>query len=151
MSARGARAADASDWARVLGALPRGPSRCLFRTTEGYNEAVVRAHGTDRHGRDAPPTWAVGHPHRDGRAFAALVFASTAAQVERWLATGDGSCALAKRPETPGCLLLVYRRQALVHLYGSEYAFRSPTPAGRRRALLAVFRLEPTFQVVVRP
>lgn len=131
-------------WRTICDDLPVPPAACLFRSTEGYNLDVVCRHGTDRHGRDRPMSWAARGYRGPPRAFAEVVFASTAAEVDASLTGARDRSALLKVPDTPRAHLLVYRADALEAVHTDQYAFiGSP-----RAALLAVYALDPVRRVV---
>lgn len=130
-------------WAALVAEVGRQglhPRECLFRSTEGFNLPVVLAHGTDRHGREQPgfvEGWRAGGYRGPPHPFHRVIYASTAAEIERQLRTGRGDTALSKCPETEGAVLLVYRRSKLVYVHRKQYAFRSRRCPDPRDALLA--------------
>ncbi len=140
-----------SSWAlvrRVLADSGLDPETCLFRSTEGDNAAVVLAHGTDRWGREDPgfaATWRRLSLRGPFRPFARALYASTAFEIERQLATGAGQTALTKCPDTPRPAMIVYHRRALVLVGAGLYVFRHGDSGAPRRALLGYVPL-PAFE-----
>lgn len=129
-----------AQWRAATAQLPGGDY--LFRTTEGFNVPTVLAHGTDRHGRDRDLRWVERGYRGPPRAFAEVIYASTADEVEAaFLGRRESSCML-KVPGTPDAHLLVYRRDALRPVHDDQYAF----VGAARAALVAVFRLTPAVE-----
>lgn len=131
-------------WRAICADLPAPAGACLFRSTEGFNVEVVSRHGTDRHGRDRAMHWATRGYHGRPRAFAEVIFASTAAEVEASLTGARDRSALLKVPDTPDAHLLVYRADALDAVHDDQYAFRGSP----RAALLAIYALDPVRRLL---
>ncbi|MCA9541352.1 MAG: hypothetical protein KC620_20770 [Myxococcales bacterium] len=111
-------------WHAVLAELPIAPDAALFRITEGFNVPVVRAHGTDRHGRDRPMAWHARGYRGPPRPFARVIHASTADEIAASLRGELALSALLKMPITPDPHLLVYRRDAFEAVHAMQYALR---------------------------
>ncbi len=132
-------------YSRVVQALhPIDPRGLLFRTTEGYNEAVLKQFGTDRHGRpEKNMQWhALGY-FGPQRRWSEVIYATDHAQMLQGLQQIPGAVpiCLDKLPHTPGGLVVVYRASCFMSVRQREYAIKPQE--SWNRALVAVFRVLP--------